>query len=307
MSKRSLPLARSDRPAGKHLQWDLSPKALESWSPSIVAAADEPASISIYDVIGSDPWSGEGTTVKRISAALRSIGARKDVTVNINSPGGDMFEGLAIYNLLRQHEGHVTVRVLGLAASAASIVAMAGDTVEVGRAAFLMVHDCWAIVIGNRRDLIESAETLEPFDRAMAGIYAARTGSTPDAMLALMDDETWINGAAAIEQGFADALLPSDQITEQAVASDRIAAHLLDLALARAGLPRSERRAMLQAYKAGDMPSAVPAASRTPSAAPAPVATRDAGNEALAAMMRSLSLELELRSASMAIGAEVSP
>jgi ATP-dependent Clp protease, protease subunit len=307
MSKRSLPQARADRPDTKNLQWDIAPRALESWSPSIVAASeDSNDTISIYDVIGSDPWTGEGTTAKRIAAALRSIGASKKVTVNINSPGGDMFEGLAIYNLLRQHEGHVTVRVLGLAASAASIIAMAGDTVQVGRAAFLMVHDCWAIVIGNRRDLIESAATLEPFDRAMAGIYAAHTGASDEEMLALMDAETWINGAAAVEQGFADALLPAEQIAEQAVSDTRIAAHLLDMALARAGLPRSERRAMLQAYKAGDMPSAVAAASRTPSAAPAPVATRNAGDDVLAAM-RSFSLDIDMRSASMAIAAEVFP
>jgi len=288
------------------LQWDIAPKALESWSPSTVAAnSDDNSSISIYDVIGQDPWTGEGTTAKRISAALRSIGASKDVTVNINSPGGDMFEGLAIYNLLRQHEGHVTVRVLGLAASAASIIAMAGDTVQIGRAAFLMVHDCWAIVVGNRRDLIETASVLEPFDRAMAGIYAAHTGDSDDAMLALMDAETWINGAAAIDQGFADELLPAEQIAEHALANDRIAAHLLDLALARAGLPRSERRSMLQAYKSGDMPRAVPAASRTPSAAPA-IATRNAGDDVLAAM-RSFSLDIDMRSASMAIASEVFP
>ena len=305
MSKRPLPQARQDRPA-KNLQWDIAPKALESWSPSTVAAnSDDNSSISIYDVIGQDPWTGEGTTAKRISAALRSIGASKDVTVNINSPGGDMFEGLAIYNLLRQHEGHVTVRVLGLAASAASIIAMAGDTVQIGRAAFLMVHDCWAIVVGNRRDLIETASVLEPFDRAMAGIYAAHTGDSDDAMLALMDAETWISGASAIDQGFADELLPAEQIAEHAVASDRLAAHLLDIALARAGLPRSERRSMLQAYKTGSTPSAAPVASRTPSAPAAPIATRNAGDDVMAAM-RSFSLEIDMRSASMAMTAEVS-
>ena len=306
MFKRPLPQARQDRPDAKHLQWDIAPKALESWSPTIVASSTDNNTISIYDVIGNDPWSGEGVTVNRISGALARIGKSNDVVVNINSPGGDMFEGLAIYNLLRQHEGQVTVRVLGLAASAASLIAMAGDTVQIGRAGFLMVHDCWAIVIGNRRDLVDASTTLEPYDRAMASIYAARTGASEDAMLALMDAETWINGTGAIDQGFADELLPADQIKEQALASDRMAAHLLDLALARAGLPRSQRRAMLQAYKAGDMPSAVPAASHTPSAVPAPVVTRNAGDDVLAAM-RSLSFEIDMRSASLAIATEVSP
>jgi ATP-dependent Clp protease protease subunit len=300
--KRSLPQARQDRPDTKNLQWELAPRAMESWSPAIIAAEGEAANntISIYDTIGFDPWTGDGVTAKRISAALRSIGPKNDVIVNINSPGGDMFEGLAIYNLLRQHEGQIDVRVLGLAASAASIIAMAGDTVQIARAGFLMIHDCWMIAVGNRLDMRQVADMLEPFDEAMAGIYAARTGEKATAMLDLMDAETWIGGESAVEQGFADQLLPADQITEKARSSDRMAAYLLDMALARAGLPRSERRAMLQEYKAGGMPSAAPVSSRTPSAVPAP-ATRDAGGEEVLTAMRSLSLELDLRFASVAI------
>lgn len=71
-----------------------------------------------------------------------------DVTVNINSPGGDMFEGLAIYNLLREYQGKVTVKVLGIAASAASVIAMAGDDIQIGRGAFLMIHNCWVVAMG---------------------------------------------------------------------------------------------------------------------------------------------------------------
>lgn len=72
-----------------------------------------------------------------------------DVTVNINSPGGDMFEGLAIYNLLREYQGKVTVKVLGIAASAASVIAMAGDDIQIGRGAFLMIHNCWVVAMGS--------------------------------------------------------------------------------------------------------------------------------------------------------------
>ncbi|MBN0106041.1 Clp protease ClpP, partial [Pseudomonas aeruginosa] len=93
-----------------------------------------------YEPIGYDWWTGEGVTAKRIAGALRAIGGDVDVTVNINSPGGDVFEGLAIYNLLREHKGKVTVRVLGLAASAASFIAMAADEVKIARAGFLMIH-----------------------------------------------------------------------------------------------------------------------------------------------------------------------
>lgn len=190
---------------------ELKPLALERWNRSIRAASDDEHSISIYDAIGYDPWSGEGVTTKRIAAALRSLKGA-DVTVNINSPGGDMFEGLAIYNLLREYSGKVSVKVLGLAASAASIIAMAGDEIRIARSGFLNIHNCWVVALGNRHDLQAMIGTLEPFDLAMAEIYATRTGSELAAMQQLMDADTWLNGSAAVEQGFADDLLAADAV-----------------------------------------------------------------------------------------------
>lgn len=190
---------------------EIKPLALKRWNPGIRAASEEEHSISIYDAIGQDPWSGEGVTTKRIAAALRSVNGA-DVSVNINSPGGDMFEGLAIYNLLRDYSGKVTVKVLGLAASAASIIAMAGDEIRIARAGFLNIHNCWVVALGNRQDLLEVASRLEPFDQAMAEIYASRTQSQLSAMQQLMDADTWLNGSAAVEQGFCDDLLKSDEV-----------------------------------------------------------------------------------------------
>lgn len=251
--RRMMPQARAfNRPKG--LEWDISPQALERWAPDLKAAAGAAGdnTISVLDPIGVDPWTGEGVTVKRIAAALRSIGADRDVIVNINSPGGDLFEGMAIYNLLRDHGGQVTVKILGLAASAASIVAMAGDEIQIARAGFLMIHDTWVYAVGNRLDLRLIADTLEPFDAAMADIYAARTGMQAKAAQKMMDAETWINGSAAIEQGFADALLPADEVGQDAAAKiDRVAAYLIDMGLAKAGMPRRERRALLQEFKSG--------------------------------------------------------
>lgn len=150
MTIRSLPAAPAGRPCAG-VSFDLMPQAMERWNADIQAAAeDDKNTISILDAIGFDPWSGEGVTAKRISAALRSM-AGADVTVNVNSPGGDMFEGLAIYNILREYKGHVTIKVLGLAASAASIIAMAGDEIQVARSGFLMVHNGWTIAAGNRQ------------------------------------------------------------------------------------------------------------------------------------------------------------
>ncbi|HHU0419601.1 TPA: head maturation protease, ClpP-related, partial [Klebsiella variicola] len=145
MTIRQLPVAPAGRPCAGVTSEPL-PSALERWNGGIRAATDNDNAISIFDVVGRDYWD-EGVTAKRISGALRSMNGA-DVTVNINSPGGDMFEGLAIYNLLREYEGHVTVKVLGIAASAASIIAMAGDDIQIGRGAFLMIHNCWLYAMG---------------------------------------------------------------------------------------------------------------------------------------------------------------
>jgi ATP-dependent Clp protease protease subunit len=189
-NKHLMPQARQDRPRAD-IAFDCPPQALERWSRELRAASavDEPATISVLDPIGVDFWTGEGVTAKRVSAILRNIGER-DVVVNVNSPGGDLFEGMAIYNILREHKAKVTVKVLGLAASAASIIAMAGDEIQIARAGFLMVHNTWVMAMGNRNDLQEIADQLEPFDIAMADIYAARTGLDPKTIQKKMDAET---------------------------------------------------------------------------------------------------------------------
>ena len=259
MRKQSMPQARqTTAPSG--LQWDLSPQALERWTPDLMAAAAAvDNTISILDPIGQDPWTGEGVTAKRIAAALRFIGADKDVVVLINSPGGDLFEGMAIYNLLREHQGSVQVKVLGLAASAASVIAMAGDEILIARAGFLMIHNTWVVAIGNQHDLRDIADTLKPFDDAMADIYAARAGIKPAKAQAMMDAETWINGSSAVDQGFADALLPADEVKKDKNArADVVAAHTLDMALAKAGMPRAARRALLHEFKTGTQIAAGP-------------------------------------------------
>lgn len=268
--KRNLPLLPAAQ-SRAGISFDLPQAALARWNPSIQAAAGDPQSISIFDPIGYDAWTGDCVTAKRIGAALRGM-AGADVTVNINSPGGDMFEGLAIYNLLREHEGEVTVNVIGVAASAASIIAMAGDKIQIGRSAFLMIHNCWVAAVGNKTELRAAADTIEPFDRAMADVYSARTGLDSKAIAKLMDVETFIAGSDAVAQGFADALLAADQITEKQ-GDTTTAARALDTALAKANMPRSERRRLISEIKG--TPGA--AQEGTPSAAdPAEVAASTA-------------------------------
>ena len=200
----------------RNVRFEVPTKALKNWNPALAAAGDDENSISILEPIGFDPWTGDGVTAKRISAALRAIGPGNPVTVNINSPGGDVFEGLAIYSLLKEHKGDVTVNVLGLAASAASVIAMAGNTVRIAKAGFFMIHNTWTVVAGDRNFLAEIADWLQPFDDAMAGIYEDRTGDKKASLLKMMDAETWINGDSAISQGFADDYLASDAVVDVA-------------------------------------------------------------------------------------------
>ncbi len=260
MSKRKLPAASAVARPG--MRSEIMPSALDRWNPDVHAATEREAdnTISILDVIGQDFW-GEGVTSKRISAALRQIGDN-DVVVNINSPGGDYFEGLAIYNMLREHKGAVTVNILGMAASAAAVIAMAGDEILIARAGFLMIHNTWVVAVGDRNQLRGVADWLEPFDAAAVDIFSARSGLDGQEIGKMLDRETWIGGADAVEKGFADDLLSSDQIAAKTNNSTEgrplAAAHKIDALLAQMNVPRSERRQLIKALKGGT-PSAAPA------------------------------------------------
>jgi len=252
MSLRSLPKIEAQRlPEVCAFQPD--EHALQRWDAAVKAAETDNATISILDVVGSDMF-GDGVTSRRVSAALRAIGDR-EVTVDLNSPGGDFFEGVAIYNALRAHPRKVTVRVLGIAASAASVIAMAGDEVQIGKAGFMMVHNAWVIAIGNRHDMAEAAATMEPFDDAMASVYADRAGVEKARAAEWMDNETWFNGEQAVEAGLADSYLPADMVQEDQARAASVqgvnATRRLDTMLAKTGLPRSERRALLAEVKGG--------------------------------------------------------
>jgi ATP-dependent protease ClpP protease subunit len=244
-------------PASRDVSALTKPQVFEKWSAD--AAGVRPAAleqgdavITMFDVVGEDFWSGGGITAKKVAAQLRAIGDRP-VEVQINSPGGDMFEGIAVYNVLREHPQPITVKVMGMAASAASIIAMAGDTIEVGAASFIMIHNCWVLAMGNRHDMRETAEFLEPFDQAMVDVYAQRSGQDAKNISKWMDDETFMSGSTAIDRGFADALLGADamKVDDKAQARDREVNDLraMELQLVSAGNTRSEARARINKIK----------------------------------------------------------
>lgn len=262
MSLRNLPEIKAER-LPTICAFEPDADAVERWNPGIMAAKQTPDNtISILDVIGEDFWTGGGVTSKRVAAALRAIGDQ-EVFVDLNSPGGDFFEGVAIYNALRAHPKKVTVRILGLAASAASVIAMAGDEVQIGKAGFLMVHNAWVIAMGNRHDLAEAARAMEPFDAAMASVYAERAGVKKARAAEWMDNETWFNGDQAVAEGLADAFLPADQVAEDKTKAEAArnvnATRRVDALLAKSGIPREERRSLIGEVKG---PSAVATGER---------------------------------------------
>lgn len=203
--KSIFPKIRMDaKPAG--LKFKPPASALARFDKSIKSEKKADGEIEILGEIGESGWVTEFTTAKMVKDQLKAIG-KAPVLVTVNSPGGDAFEGIAIYNLLREHQGKITVHVLGLAASAASIIAMAGDTIKVGEAAMLMIHSSHGVVVGDQGDMREFADLLDSIDRAVASLYAARSGKSEDEVLELMRKETWMSGPEAVKAGFADIAL----------------------------------------------------------------------------------------------------
>lgn len=178
-----------------------------------------------------------GVEPETVAAVAAELKGKQDVTVRINSPGGDLFAGLAIYNALRAHPGKVTVQVLGVAASAAAVIAMAGSRIEIARSARIMIHRAWAGIQGNEGDLDRVADILRKLDASQVDIFMGRTGQPVAAIREMLDAETWLDANEAIRLKFADALLPE---TARAAAPVHVAskAALADL-LQNAGLPKA--------------------------------------------------------------------
>lgn len=234
--------------ANKDFRFFLPDTIMSRYHPEIMAANDDQDStINVYDIVGEDFWTGEGTTAKKVSAVLnRNKG--KEITVNINSPGGSFFEGLAIYNLLKEHDGIITVRVIGMAASAASIIAMAGNTIKIAEAGYFMIHNAWNICVGNKNEMQDMAKVLSQFDATMAALYAKKTGIDEREIAQMMDDETWIDGKDAVDRGFASQFLDSDELQVEKPAKSEYHSALkeVDVALAKGGVPRAERRKLIK-------------------------------------------------------------
>jgi len=127
----------------------------------------------------------------------------EEITVRLNSPGGDVFDGLAIFNLLKEHPAKVTVKVDGYAASSASIIAMAGDEVVMGVGSQLMIHNPWTFALGESKDLRKTADTLDEIKGGLVDVYLTKVESDAETVSDWMDEEKWMGVEEAQELGFA--------------------------------------------------------------------------------------------------------
>ena len=153
--------------------------------------------LSIFDEIGF--W---GVQAKDFLGQLAGVKS-KELSVEINSPGGDVFAGLAIYNALRASGKEITVKVLGVAASAASLIAMAGDKIVMPKNTFLMIHNPWSMVAGNASELRDAADMLDKIGSSLKQTYASRTGLSDEEISTMLEAETWLTADEALAKGFA--------------------------------------------------------------------------------------------------------
>lgn len=207
---------------------------MRNWYSMQALAAPNAAEISIYDEIGM--W---GVTAKQFISDLKALGDVKDITVSINSPGGSVFDGLTIYNALRASGANVTVKVMGIAASIASIIAMAGKKIVMPENSFMMIHNPLNVIYGNADDMREMADILDKVGSSLVATYVARTGKSEEEVKALMDAETYMTAAEAKELGFADEVIPAVE-AKAAFEVDRLPENVRALFLAQQPEPVPE-------------------------------------------------------------------
>lgn len=156
--------------------------------------------MTIYGVIGESWWE-DSTSASDIDFALKE--AQGDIVINLNSPGGDAFDGIAIYNRLKNHDGKVTINIDGYACSAASVIAMAADELNMGEGAMLMIHEASTMVWGNKGDMRKEANVLEELENGIIDIYMTKANVTREEVREMVDNETWFSKQAAVDIGFA--------------------------------------------------------------------------------------------------------
>ncbi|EKS6155821.1 Clp protease ClpP [Salmonella enterica] len=170
------------------------------------ASADNEADIYIYDEIGY--W---GVTARQFVNDLKALGDITHINLHINSPGGDVFDGIAIFNALKHHGAAITVHIDGLAASMASVIAMVGNPVIMPENTMMMIHKPWGFAGGDANDMRDYADLLDKVESVLIPAYVEKTGKTTEEIAAMLDDETWMDGKECLAHGFADQVTTSLQ------------------------------------------------------------------------------------------------
>lgn len=176
--------------------------------------------VDLFGPIGMD-FFGDGITSKSFAKQLRALGDVKTLQVNIDSPGGSVTDASSIYTLLSAHPARVEVNILGLAASAASYIAMVGDEIAIGEAAFMMIHEARGRAAGTAGELRKAAESLDMVTGTIADLYVSRTGISRNKVDKMMADETWFTADEAVKQGFADRVIKNERADGKKTASNR--------------------------------------------------------------------------------------
>lgn len=185
---------------------NLAPTALGPGVLRLVAedATDE-AEVFIYGDIGG--W-WDGVQAEQFAKDLSGLDV-STINVRLNSPGGLVFDGVAIYNALVQHKARVVVHIDGIAASIASVIAMAGDEIRIAEGAHVMIHKPWSFVVGDATSMRKEADVLDELEGGLVDIYAARTENERDQLETWVAAETWFRGQKAVDEGFADVMVPA--------------------------------------------------------------------------------------------------
>lgn len=222
-------------------------------------AATEPTRVDVYDDIGGGGWFSYGISAQDFVDQLAGIDG--DLEVHINSSGGDVFDGIAMFNALASRKGKVTTVVDGLAASIASILAQAGHERVIAPGAMLMIHDVWSMCVGNAGDMREYADLLDQLSDNLATIYATR-GGTPDSWRDAMRAETWYTAQESVDAGLADKLAQRPASAEDVAAHNlEVFAKVPDWLRARSSLIAAARTPQLP-VAAGALGTQRPAAKR---------------------------------------------
>lgn len=173
-------------------------------------AGSKSGEVYLYDEIGSGYFGG--ISAKQFADDLNALGKIDTLNVRINSPGGDVFDGLAIYNTMKRHPAYVNIDIDGMALSIASIIAMAGDTVRMADNAMFMIHDPWTMVAGSADDFRKQADLMDQVKENLVSTYQKRTSMDNEVLSQMMTDETWMDATTAKQWGFVDEITDQLQI-----------------------------------------------------------------------------------------------